>query len=46
MDRSILLSYKHKTTLVDADGTVTSTADLNFFIDEVSNAKAACDWAS
>ena len=40
MGRSILLSYKHKTTLVDADGTITSTADLNFFIDEVSNVES------
>lgn len=34
--RTILITYKHKTHAVDSDGKITSNADVDFYIDEVS----------
>lgn len=34
--RTILMTYKHKTHAVDSDGKITSNADVNFYIDDVS----------
>lgn len=33
--RLSLLTYKHKFQAVDSDGTVTSNADIHFYIDNV-----------
>jgi len=30
------MTYKHKTHAVDSDGKITSNADVDFYIDEVS----------
>ncbi|XP_057439946.1 uncharacterized protein LOC130731714 [Lotus japonicus] len=32
--RTILTTYKHKTHAVDSDGKITSTADVDFYIDD------------
>ena len=36
LGRTILMTYKHKTHAVDSDGKITSNADLDFYIDDVS----------
>lgn len=36
MDRTILLAYKHKTHAVDNYGKIISSADFDFYIDEVA----------
>jgi len=33
--RTILMSYKHKTHTVDAEGKIISNADIDFYIDDV-----------
>ncbi|CAH2046360.1 unnamed protein product [Thlaspi arvense] len=35
MQRTILLTYKHKTHSVDSDGRIVSNADINFYINNV-----------
>ena len=34
--RTILLTYKHKTQAVDSDGKISSNADVDFYVDDVS----------
>lgn len=34
-DRTILMTYKHKTHAVDSDGQVLSNADVDFYINDV-----------
>lgn len=36
MHRTILMTYKHKTHSVNAEGKTTSNADVDFYIDDVS----------
>lgn len=33
--RTILMTYKHKTHSVDAEGKIISNADIDFYIDDV-----------
>lgn len=35
IDRTILMTYKHKTHAINSDGKVISNADLDFYIDDV-----------
>jgi hypothetical protein len=35
LDRSILMTYKHKMHAVDSDGKIVSSADFDFYIVEV-----------
>lgn len=34
-NRTILMTYKHKTHVVDIDGKIVSNADVDFYVNEV-----------